>query len=152
MSSTDEKCQQSFNLKVIFTIISILTFLVPRVAIAQPPVVEKQVVEIVKTNLPSKCIPFLAEIEKYDWDTVVASKIMFAESACNPQAVNKKDNHKKCLGSYGLFQVSCTTTTSTDPATNIRLAYEEKYKKGGFKHWSVCKSVGGKPPKVNCGL
>jgi len=128
-----------------------MAFLIPRVAIAQP-VIETPVVEVVKTDLPSKCLPYLKEIEKYAWDSRVASKVMFAESACNPQAVNKKDNHKKCMGSYGLFQISCTTTTSTDPATNIRLAYEEKYKKGGWKHWSTCKRINGKEPKVNCGL
>jgi hypothetical protein len=82
---------------------------------------------------------------------------MYAESGCNSQAKNLKDNHKVCYGSFGLMQISCDYKNTLDAKENIRIAYEEKYnqkdKKGnqfGYSHWSVCKRIDGKPPLVNC--
>ena len=132
-------------------ILSLILTLQPKV-ITEPQVVEVKPTEVIQTTLPSECLPYLDEIKKYDWDSEIASQIMLKESGCDKTAVNKIDNHGACLGSYGLFQISCTTSTTTIPSENIKLAYEEKYLKGGWKHWSTCLRINGKEPLVDCGL
>ncbi len=132
-------------IKEIILTLSLILSLQPT-AITEPEVVEEPI-QVIQTNLPAKCLDFYEEVSKYNWNVDVAMNIMKAESGCNPNAINKTDNHRQCLGSFGLFQISCTTSTTLDPKENIRLAYEEKYLKGGWKHWSVCKNG-----LVNCGL
>lgn len=57
-------------------------------------------------------------------NTAVA--VAMAESGFNPRAINAKDKHKTCYGSYGIFQVGCIhghdTTTLYDVEENIRIA------------------------------
>jgi hypothetical protein len=109
--------------------------------------------------IPKVCQPYWEEVTKYDWNATTSIKIMYAESGCNPKAPNLEDNHKVCKGSFGLMQISCDFGVLYDPVENIRVAYEEKYlvKNGKgevvgttWKPWSVCKSVNGKPPLVDC--
>lgn len=97
--------------------------------------------------VPEPCNQYVEELEKYDWDVAIVIQIMYQESRCNPNAQNRTDVHKLCIGSYGLMQISCDQGIIYDPAYNIKIAYEEKYKKGGWKHWSVCKNG-----KVDCDL
>lgn len=98
-------------------------------------------------KVPEACNKYVDEAEKYDWNVAVAIQIMYQESRCNPNAQNRTDVHKLCRGSFGLMQISCDQGIIYDPAYNIKIAYEQKYKKGGWKHWSVCKNG-----KVDCGL
>lgn len=69
---------------------------------------------------------------------------MEAESSCNPQAHNKTDNHRSCIGSYGLMQVGCLHTETPDklmtPEYNIEIAYKV-YKSSGWNAWSTYKKV-----------
>ncbi len=84
------------------------------------------------------------EIAKYDWNVSVAYAIMMAESNGNPEAVNWRDNHKVCKGSFGLFQMACshidsyglTSDNIKDPETNIRAAYL-LYKQRGWRPWGA---------------
>ncbi len=98
-------------------------------------------------KVPVECSKYVEEIEKYGWDTVIAIKIMYAESGCDPMADNLRDNHEVCFGSYGLMQISCDKGILYDSAKNIKVAYKDKYMQGGWKHWSVCKNG-----TVDCGL
>ena len=101
--------------------------------------------------IPTKCQPYWEEVTKYDWNATTSIKIMYAESGCNPTAKNMSDNHRTCIGSYGLMQIGCGYDNLIEPTTNIKIAYEEKYKtKIKWNHWPVCKSIKGKPPIVNC--
>ncbi len=94
--------------------------------------------------IPTKCKPYWEEVTKYDWDATTTIKVMYAESGCNSQAKNMQDSHKTCKGSFGLMQISCGYKDLHNPVQNIKIAYEEKYSKGGWSHWSVCRSI------VNC--
>ena len=84
-------------------------------------------------------------ISQYDWDNDIAYKIMMCESSGNPESENKKDSHRDCQGSYGLFQNGCvhfgkygfTWENRFDPVENIRVAYEI-YKGQGWKAWKNC--------------
>lgn len=85
------------------------------------------------------CEAYRPLIAKYDWDVRVAVAIARAESGCNPNAANLKDNHKVCKGSFGLFQISCHSGKVYDPAKNVEIAYA-KYKASGWRPWSVYKN------------
>ena len=95
-------------------------------------------------EVPAPCAKYLDEIEKYDWDVVLAVRIMHAESKCSPDAVNRKDSHGRCNGSYGLLQLACIHKggNKLDPAENIRMAYEI-YEKAGksFRPWSTFRLI-----------
>ncbi|MDD3752887.1 MAG: transglycosylase SLT domain-containing protein [Candidatus Colwellbacteria bacterium] len=83
-------------------------------------------------------------IDKYDWDSRLMKAIFYAESQLKPNAVNAKDRHKGCSGSYGIAQIGCVWFGKhglnwdnwNDPETNIRVAYEI-YKEQGLNAWSV---------------
>ena len=92
------------------------------------------------------CEQYRSLIDDYAWNVETALAICNAESGGNANAVNAGDRHETCLGSYGLFQISCDWFTKAnlyDPATNIRLAYG-KYLGSGYQPWTVCRT------KVNC--
>lgn len=73
--------------------------------------------------------------------------VMEAEStskgiSCNPNAANRNDVHKDalgnviCIGSFGLFQISCHSGEVYDPAKNVSIAWE-KYKARGWQPWGA---------------
>ena len=86
-------------------------------------------------------------IYQYDWDARLMRAIFTAESQMNPNAINRKDKHKGCSGSYGIAQLGCvwfgkyglTRDNWNDPETNIRVAYEV-YKIQGLNAWGVYSS------------
>src|SRR3990167_7649492 len=82
------------------------------------------------------CEQYRSEVAKYSWNVDIVLQIMYAESGCNPKAVSSTND-------FGLMQLH--NIQIFDPATNIAYAYNEKYLKGGFSHWTVC-NVG----IVNC--
>lgn len=90
------------------------------------------------------CGVYIPLIEQYHWNPVTALYVMNAESGCNPSAINLKDDHGACRGSYGLFQIGCQTATTTDPVANIAAAYAlyNSLDKNGQKRmwgpWSTC--------------
>lgn len=73
-------------------------------------------------------------------------QIMKAESSCNPKAINAKDSHKGCNGSYNLMQVACIHygkgERKDDIALNIKIAYDV-YKRAGysFRPWTTCGAI-----------
>ena len=83
-------------------------------------------------------------IAKYDWDDRLAIAIFKGESGLNPTAVNRKDNHRVCMGSYGIAQLGCvhfgnyglTKYNWDEPAANIRAAYL-LYQERGWRPWAV---------------
>ena len=78
-------------------------------------------------------------VSQYDWDVRVAYAVMMAESNGNPNAENWRDNHRICMGSFGLFQLACfrgDINTLKDPETNIRMAYE-LWSREGWRPWGA---------------
>lgn len=90
------------------------------------------------------CEAYRGIVAQYSWNVNVAMAVMRAESSCNPQAHNTTDNHGVCMGSFGLFQISCHSGAVYDPAQNIAIAYQ-KYSARGWQPWGVCTSG-----KVSC--
>lgn len=96
---------------------------------------------------PGSCEQYRSIVARYDWNVETAMKIMDAETAgsldgnCNPRADNMADVHRDmngkvyCIGSHGLFQISCHGGRIYDPAANIRAAYG-KYKSQGWAAWT----------------
>jgi len=79
------------------------------------------------------------KIAQYDWDVDIAYAVMMAESDADSQAVNEKDSHASCNGSYGLFQLACfwgDTQDLLDENINIEVAYII-YSKQGWKPWGA---------------
>jgi len=107
--------------------------------------------------VPPACVSYLPLIEKYDWNVQTAINVMWAESGCNPDAVNLNDKHKSriyprdypagfCVGSFGLFQESCTRPIYYDAPQNIKQAYEIYQEQGWSAWWTTCHT------KVKCNL
>ena len=97
-----------------------------------------------KPNLSDK--QYYDLIKQYSWNIDTAYEIMKCESSGNPEAVNWKDKHRGCNGSFGLFQVGCVhigpyNITNHkelyDPETNIAVAYEV-WKSQGWNAWKNC--------------
>lgn len=113
-------------------------------AITEPEVVEDKPLEVIKTTLPAHCNDYYEEVSKYDWDVDIAMKIMKAESNCQPNALNPRDNHKVCSGSIGLMQVGCLHVEEPeklyDPKYNIEVAYRV-YTESGWNAWTTYKKI-----------
>lgn len=90
------------------------------------------------------CEAYRSLVSQYNWNVNTAMKVMQAESTCNAMAHNTTDNHGVCMGSFGLFQISCHSGAVYDPAQNIAIAYQ-KYQARGWQPWGVCTSG-----KVSC--
>ncbi|MFA5937472.1 MAG: hypothetical protein WC822_06380 [Candidatus Paceibacterota bacterium] len=90
------------------------------------------------------CEAYRGLVSQYGWNVNVAMAVMKAESGCNTQAHNTTDNHGVCMGSFGLFQISCHSGAVYDPAQNIAIAWQ-KYSSRGWQPWGVCTSG-----KVSC--
>lgn len=90
------------------------------------------------------CEAYRGIVAQYSWNVNVAMAVMRAESSCNPQAHNTTDNHGVCMGSFGLFQISCHSGAVYDPAQNVAIAWQ-KYSSRGWQPWGVCTSG-----KVSC--
>ncbi len=77
-------------------------------------------------------------ISQYDWCVRTAYAVMMAESRANPKAVNWRDIHHNCRGSFGLFQLACFRGGEEmyDPETNIQMAYE-LWQREGWKPWGA---------------
>lgn len=102
-----------------------------KVAVAPPPV---QQPPKPKTN---SCESYRGLVSQYNWNTETALAIMRAESSCNPSAASHTNDH-------GLMQINQGLAiygrAIYDPAFNVKVAYEQKYLKGGWRHWTVYKT------------
>lgn len=114
-----------------------------------PTVSPSPEVEVIAHNIPQPATPYPIGcekyrylVEKYSWNISTAMAVMKAESGCNPNASNMNDRHYDakgkliCVGSFGLFQVSCHGGKIFDPAQNVQAAWE-KYKARGWQPWSA---------------
>ena len=86
-------------------------------------------------NRSGNCEDYRPLVKKYNWNADIALAVMSAESVCNPTAASPTNDHglmqiNQGLGIYG--------QQIYDPAFNVRIAYQEKYLKGGWRHWTVC--------------
>lgn len=115
-SPTQVKKQESAKPKSVATVQATVT---PPKSEIQPAVTEtsqpKQIVQ--------GCEQYRSLVTQYAWDVSVAMAVMKAESGCNPMAANNTDNHRVCMGSFGLFQISCHSGQIYDPAQNVRIAW-----------------------------
>lgn len=66
------------------------------------------------------------------------------ESQGYASAVNWKDSHVGCNGSFGLFQVGCLHGVSKEklyiPEVNVKVAYD-LWKTSGFTPWTTYKLI-----------
>ena len=77
-------------------------------------------------------------VNDYDWDKRVAYAICLGESSNDYTKINWKDNHKSCIGSFGLMQIACIHGASpeTTPEQNMAMAYDI-YKSSGWSPWGA---------------
>lgn len=95
----------------------------------------------------NNCEKIVREIEKYDWDTKVATAVMKAESKCDLNAKGDEDltyeeNGRVYGYSVGAFQVRILpereACDSYDLETNVECAYNIYVAKGrDFTDWSM---------------
>jgi hypothetical protein len=97
---------------------------------------KKQAGAVASAKVNSTCNDYRDIVARYDWNVDIAMAIMQAESGCNPRAANWNDNHGVCMGSFGLFQISCHGGQIYDPKHNIEVAYA-KYKARGWQPWGA---------------
>lgn len=91
----------------------------------------------------SPCDMVRAEIAKHSgWDVNIMQAIAQAENrSCDPTRHNlsASENHKTCIGSYGVLQVGClhyrTGEDRNDLATNVTVAHRV-YLKQGYNAWT----------------
>lgn len=124
----------------------------PQLAVEPKQVVETPKVEVqqerppepVKVTVahPTNCEAYRPIVAKYGWNVDVAMNVMRVESGCNPNAANLNDNHGVCIGSFGLFQISCHGGQIYNPEQNIAAAWS-KYQARGWQPWSftTCKKI-----------
>ena len=86
------------------------------------------------------CEQYRGLVAQYSWNVETVLAIMKAESGCNPNAANLNDNHRVCMGSFGLLQISCHGGRILDPAANIAAGYA-KYVASGYSPWTVCRTI-----------
>ena len=108
-----------------------------KVATPQPEI--KQAAVVIPTPVAQGCDAYRPLVAKYKWNVEVAMAIMQAESGCNPNAANWSDSHNICMGSFGLFQISCHSGQVYDPQENIRIAWA-KYQARGWQPWGAYNS------------
>ena len=108
----------------------------------EPQVVEAPAPIIETVTFPTDCETYRPIIAKYSWNVDVAMNVMRVESGCNPNAQNLNDNHGVCIGSFGLFQISCHGGQIFNPEANIAAAWA-KYQARGWQPWSftTCKKI-----------
>lgn len=106
-------------------------------------------VEEYARSYSEKCVAYVDEIIKYEWDYETVVDVMWNESHCNPVAHNPRDSHNGCMGSTGLIQAACIHAPRSEmeiPEKNIAMGYK-LYSESGWKPWGVCLDG-----KVDCGL
>ena len=89
------------------------------------------------------CEMMRAEVAKYtDWNANIMQAIAQAENrSCDPTRHNLSatENHKTCIGSYGVLQVGCLHYKEgedrDDLATNVVVAHRV-YLQQGYKAWT----------------
>lgn len=98
-------------------------------------------------NLPpaiplTPCETVRAEIAKYSgWDVATMSAIAEAENrSCDPTRHNLSadENHKVCIGSYGVLQVGCVHYNGEDVndlKTNVAIAHKV-WQKQSYGAWT----------------
>lgn len=91
----------------------------------------------------SGCDAVRREVSKYGWDARIMAAVAQAENRqCDPLKNNlgPSENHKVCIGSYGVLQVGCfhfrEGEDRNDLATNIRVAYRV-WLKQSYTAWSM---------------
>lgn len=82
------------------------------------------------------CEQYRGLVSQYDWNVNIAMAIMQAESSC----ISNNVGGPNWNGTYdfGLFQLN--SMNITDPAENVRVAYQNKYLTQGWGAWSVYNS------------
>ncbi len=79
------------------------------------------------------CDTYRPLVAQYPWNVEVALAVMKAESGCRADATHRNSNGSV---DHGLFQLN--NIAVHDPAENIRIAYQVKYARSGWKPWVVC--------------
>lgn len=110
--------------------------------IQQPePVTEKPVSD---TPAPAAVVAGDCSLAyNYDWPQKTAYAVCMAESSGGHRMYNGSDNHGKCIGSYGLFQIGCFWfpyygyEISYDAQVNVQIAYNIWKRQGGFVAWTT---------------
>ena len=125
----------------------------------EPPVIEEPPKEVVDTGTAgnvqsSKPVTATGDCMlayNYDWNADIAYQVCMKESGGRADATNWTDNHGKCMGSYGLWQIGCFwfpyygygEAAYYNPQINTEIAYNIWKRQGNFKAWSACRLVPG---------
>jgi hypothetical protein len=93
-------------------------------------------------DMTAQCASYYDEVSEYPWDVPTAMAVMEAESGCDPTELNPENHYDRygnvyCVGSAGLFQLSCHDGLIYNAKQNIAKAYE-KFKTYGWVIWGVC--------------
>jgi len=83
----------------------------------------------VRSSAGGTCEQYRPLFSQYSWNIEIALAVCQAESGGDPNIVSATND-------FGLMQLH--NIPIKDPAQNIAYAYNEKYLKGGWGHWSVC--------------
>jgi uncharacterized protein YxeA len=83
------------------------------------------------------CTAYQGLVAQYDWPVHTAMAIMQAESGCRAVTPDNAAINYDGIPDYGLFQLHGINVT--DPAENVRIAYEVKYLGAGrsFTPWNT---------------
>lgn len=84
------------------------------------------------------CESYRPLVAQYDWNVSVAMAVMQAESGCRVVTPDNSALNYDGVPDHGLFQLHGIPVT--DPAENIRIAYQQKYLSQGWGAWSAYKS------------
>ena len=84
-----------------------------------------------------QCATYQGLVAQYDWPVQTAMAIMRAESGCRAITPSNAAINYDGVPDYGLFQLHGIDVT--DPAENVRIAYQVKYVGAGrrFTPWST---------------
>lgn len=82
------------------------------------------------------CEKYRPLVARYKWNLATAMAVMQAESGCRAVTPDNSNLNYDGVADHGLFQLHGIPVT--DPAENIRIAYQVKYLNQGWGAWSVC--------------
>jgi len=84
-------------------------------------------------------------VNRYNWPRAVARAVCLGESSGNQNSTNMGDNHRSCVGSFGLMQIGCfwapyygyAVSDLYNPEINMEIAYKIWARNGSFGAWSA---------------
>lgn len=89
-------------------------------------------------SVNGNCEAYRPLVAQHPWDVKIAMAIMEAESGCREVTPDNSAINYDGIADHGLFQLHGIPVT--EPASNISIAYNQKYLTQGWRAWSVFKN------------